>query len=112
MAKFIPKDRSGKPIKNYKKRHEFIVPGAPNAVRVPGNTPGDLEKALKILKRQVKDSGIFEELRDRREFEKPSAIKRKKMNRAIRFQQKWERSRKAYDKANPCWSAIINGQAQ
>ena len=47
MAKFTPKDRSGKPIKNYKKRHEFIVPGAPNAVRVPGNTSGDLEKALK-----------------------------------------------------------------
>ena len=112
MAKFQPRDRSGKPIRNYRKRHEFIMPGCPSGVKVPGKSSEDLEKALKILKRQVKDSGIFEELRDRREFEKPSAIKRKQMNRAIRFQQKWERSRKAYDKANPCWSAIINGQAQ
>ncbi len=110
MAKFIPKDRSGKPIHNYKKRHEFIVPGVPSAVKVPGKTSGDLEKALKIFKRQMKDAGTLEELRDRREFEKKSAIKRKQMNKAIRSQQKLERFAKINDK--PCWTWIVNGQAQ
>ena len=89
MKKFVPRQRNGKPIRDYKKRHEF-----------------------KIMKRQMKDSGVIAEFKSRREHEKPSATKRKKMNKAIRMQQKWERDRKTYDKHNPCWTAIINGVAQ
>ena len=47
--KYVPRDRSGRPIKNYRKRSDFIIKGVPNGVKVPGNTPGDLEKALKIF---------------------------------------------------------------
>ncbi len=110
MAKFTPRDRSGKPIKNYRKRHDFIIPGIPSGVKVPGTTTGDLEKSLKILKRQVKDIGVFEELRDRREFEKKSAKKRKQMNRAIRSQQKMRRMEKMNEKE--CWTFIIDGKAR
>ena len=46
MKKFQPKTRSGKVIKNYRKRVDFIIPGCPSGVRVPGSSPGDLEKAL------------------------------------------------------------------
>ena len=42
-----------------------------------------VEKAISIFKRKVKDSGILMEYRDRQFYEKPSAIKRKKKNKAI-----------------------------
>ena len=108
---FNPKDRSGKPIKNYRKRHEFIIPGIPSGVKVPGSSPGDIEKALKIFKRQMKDSGTMEELRDRRYYEKPSAKKTVKMEKAVRAQYKDDKRRKWQDK-NYIWTAIVDGKAQ
>ena len=53
--KFQGKTRSGKPIKNYRKRVDFVIPGVPSGVKVPGPSYGDLEKALKVFKRQVKN---------------------------------------------------------
>ena len=48
MANFTPKDRSGKPIRNYRPRKDFDLPGQPYGVKVPGNGDrDDLEKALK-----------------------------------------------------------------
>ena len=110
MGKFIPKDRSGKPIQNYRKRHEFIMPGVPSGVKVPGTSPGDVEKALKIFKRQMKDTGTLEELRDRRYYEKPSKLKTIKLEKAIRAQSKEERRKKRIDKRY-IWTAIIDGKA-
>ena len=42
-----------------------------------------VEKAISIFKRKIKDSGILMEYRDRQFYEKPSAIKREKKNKAI-----------------------------
>ncbi len=95
MGKFIPKDRSGKPIKNYRKRHEFIIPGVPSGVKVPGTSAGDVEKALKIFKRQMKDSGTLEELRDRRYFIKES---KKRVHQT--FKDKNEEDGKGYQNAS------------
>jgi len=53
---------------------------------------GDINKALKKWKSKVIESGHLEELKDRREFLKPSIIKRKKMKDAIRTQQ-WAEQR-------------------
>jgi small subunit ribosomal protein S21 len=110
MAKFQPRDRSGKPIRNYRKRHEFIMPGCPSGVKVPGSSSEDLEKALKIFKRQLKDTGTMEELRDRRNYIKPSKVKMVKMEKAIRMQAKQTRWEKRRDK-NHIWTAIIDGKA-
>jgi small subunit ribosomal protein S21 len=41
-----------------------------------------IEKAISIFKRKVKESGILLELRERQEFKKPSAVKRKKRAQA------------------------------
>ena len=41
-----------------------------------------IEKALKIFKRKVKDSGIMFELKERSFYKKPSAIKKEKKNKA------------------------------
>ena len=42
----------------------------------------NVEGALKVLKRKVKDSNLFIELRERQHFEKPSKLKREKRNLA------------------------------
>jgi len=44
---------------------------------------GNLEKALRLFKKKIKDSRILLELRDRQEFTKPSLIKRRNKNKAI-----------------------------
>ena len=44
---------------------------------------GQLEKALRLFKKKIKDSRIMLELRDRQEFTKPSLTKRRNKNKAI-----------------------------
>ncbi len=51
--------------------------------------PGDLERALKRLKKKLMNVGIIKEIRRRRAFIKPSVIKRQKKKDAI-YRQKRE----------------------
>ena len=44
---------------------------------------GQVEKAIRILKKKVKDSNLFLELRKKEYYEKPSKVKREKKNLAI-----------------------------
>ena len=51
-----------------------------------------IEKAISIFKRKVKEAGILLELRERQEFKKKSAIKRKKRAQALaRMRQRKEK---------------------
>ncbi len=59
----------------------MIIPGRYKAAKVVN---GNIEAALKFWKRQVKESGVLQEVKDRKEFIKPSAIKRKQKMDAIR----------------------------
>jgi small subunit ribosomal protein S21 len=43
----------------------------------------DINKALKLLKKKVEDSGHLQELRERKEYKKPSVVKREKMNKVL-----------------------------
>ena len=45
---------------------------------------GDIARALKIFKKRVMDSGHLQEVRDRREYTKPTTVKRKTKQQAIR----------------------------
>ncbi len=76
-------DNENKFKKPYKKirREDMEVPGCFTAVKVVN---GNIELALKAFKRKMKESGKLEELKARKEYLKPSAIKRKKMNDAKR----------------------------
>lgn len=47
----------------------------------------NIEKALKKFKRKFEKTGVVKELRSRKEFLKPSVVKREKMNHAIYVQQ-------------------------
>lgn len=45
---------------------------------------GNLEQAMRVLKRKVQKEGIVKELRDRQYYTKPSAVKREKKKEAIK----------------------------
>jgi|TARA_Y100001937_G_scaffold56230_1_gene77339 ribosomal protein S21 len=49
---------------------------------------GDIQKALKIFKRRVSESGHLFEVRKRQEFVKPTTRKRKQKLQAIRQNQR------------------------
>jgi ribosomal protein S21 len=66
------------------KYHESIIPGQALGAAVPDK---DLGFALRFWKKKLKDSGILTSLKDRKEFIKPSAVKRKKMSDAIYWQK-------------------------
>ncbi|MBQ0030129.1 MAG: 30S ribosomal protein S21 [Paludibacteraceae bacterium] len=54
---------------------------------VPIKEGENIEKALKRFKRKFEKTGVVKELRSRKEFSKPSVLKREKMNHAIYVQQ-------------------------
>lgn len=57
------------------KKHEMIIVGRPNSVKVVN---GDINSALKLWKRELKESGKLELLKEKKEYVKPSVLKRKK----------------------------------
>jgi small subunit ribosomal protein S21 len=71
--------------RNTKKKESF-TPDVGLTVTVRN---GNIEGALRIWKKKLKDSGKIEELKARREYIKPSAVKRKKMQKAVRAD--WQR---------------------
>jgi small subunit ribosomal protein S21 len=49
---------------------------------------GDIQKALKLFKKKVDQSNHIQELKDRREYKKPSVVKREKKNKLLYRLQK------------------------
>ena len=47
----------------------------------------NIEKALKKFKRKFEKTGVVKELRSRQQYDKPSVLKRLKMERAIYVQK-------------------------
>jgi small subunit ribosomal protein S21 len=58
-------------------------------VNVDNNTP--IEKALKLFKSKVIKTKLMSELRNRKNFSKPSVIKRNEKNKAI-YSEKFKRN--------------------
>jgi ribosomal protein S21 len=57
----------------------------------------NVEGALKVLKRKVKDSNLFIDLRKKEYFEKPSRVKREKRNLAkLRNQYQVQKEKEDY----------------
>jgi small subunit ribosomal protein S21 len=53
-----------------------------------------LDRALKILKRKTIDTKQLQNLRDRKEFVKPSVKRRSEINKAKYIQKKWDADNK------------------
>lgn len=59
----------------------------------------NVEKAMKILKKKLFDDGKIKEVMNRRYYEKPSDIGKRKKNEAINRQQKFlMKEREIYEK--------------
>ena len=70
------------------KHHESIIPGVGvKVIKTKRYPKGDVELALKKLKKEVKVSGKIQELRDRKEFKSKKQLQRKQRERARYFQQ-------------------------
>ena len=54
---------------------------------VPVKEGEKIERALKKFKRKFEKTGVVKELRSRQQFDKPSVLKRLKMERAIYVQK-------------------------
>ena len=68
-------------------RHDFYLEGCPEGVKVPDSSTYSLERAMKYLKRQLKDSEKIMRYKGKKEYIKPSAVKRKQKSDAVRKQQ-------------------------
>ncbi len=47
----------------------------------------DVERAMKILKKKIQNDGLFKRLKLKKNFEKPSQYRRRKMREAMRRQR-------------------------
>jgi len=67
-------------------------------VEVKGNTDKDFEIALAEFKKQVKKAGIFDDLRKKEHYLKPSIRRKRKREEAIRRRKREEKynGRKTY----------------
>jgi len=99
-----------RPFKKKHGRHDFVIEGNADAVKVPDSNYYSLERALKYLKRQLKDSDKIAKYRANREYIKPSEKRRKQLEDAIRFQQYKEQNTKR-DEKGYIWTAIVHGKA-
>ena len=54
---------------------------------VPVKDGENIERALKKFKREFEKTGVIKELRSRQQFDKPSVLKRLKMEHAIYVQK-------------------------
>ena len=78
--------------KNFRKKPKDTAQGL--SVTVFNN---NVDGALKVLKRKVKESNLFIDLRKKEYYEKPSKVRRHKKNLAkLRSQYKTEKVEKKY----------------
>ena len=59
---------------------------SPNMIIVPIKEGENIEKALKKFKRKFEKTGVVRELRNRKQFEKPSVKRRNEIKKAIYVQ--------------------------
>ena len=56
---------------------------------------GNLEKAMRVLKKKVQKEGVVRELKERQYYQKPSAVKREKKKQMIK---NWLKKRKKHER--------------
>jgi small subunit ribosomal protein S21 len=56
---------------------------------------GNVEQAMRVLKRKVQKEGLVKEMRDRQFYKKPSEIKQEKKKEAIK---NWKKKQKKLEK--------------
>ena len=71
------------------KHFKSIIPGSGVAVKVLSTKQypkGDINSALKLFKKELKESGKIQELKDRKEFKSKSQKRKEEIDRAKYYQ--------------------------
>jgi small subunit ribosomal protein S21 len=55
---------------------------------------GDVEKAIKVLKKKIQNDGLFKTLKEKRYYEKPSQKKKRKHQEALKRQKRKQKDNK------------------
>ena len=105
------KDFKKRPFEKRHTRADFYLSGNPDGVKVPDAKPGTLEKALKYLKRQMKDSDVLFKYKEKAYYEKPSQKRKVKMERARAMQHKYDSMQKRLHNKNTCWLVMTKNGA-
>jgi small subunit ribosomal protein S21 len=66
------------------KYHQSILPGTTSGSKVVNR---DINFALRMWKKKLKESDVLNDVKSRKEFIKPSVIKRMQLNNAVYMQQ-------------------------
>ena len=103
-------ERPRKPFRKKLGRHEFFIEGNPSGVKVPDPSTGTLERALKYLKRQMKDEDVIGQYRAKKEYIKPSQVRRVAKEQAIR-QNKYDVQKQKELEKNYIWTTMVKGKA-
>jgi small subunit ribosomal protein S21 len=69
------------------KLNNLIIKIKKTMIIVPVKEGENIEKALKKFKRKFEKTGVVKELRRRQQFDKPSVLKRLKMEHAVYVQK-------------------------
>ncbi|MCS4089748.1 30S ribosomal protein S21 [Rhizobium sp. BK176] len=60
---------------------------------------GDVNQALRVMKRKLQQEGVFREMRNREAYEKPSDKRRREKGEAVRRKQRELRKRQAAERS-------------
>lgn len=60
---------------------------------------GDVNQALRVVKRKLQQEGVFREMRNREAYEKPSDKRRREKGEAVRRKQRELRKRQAAERS-------------
>ena len=90
-------------------REDYQIPGCPRGVKVPEGT--SIEQALRRFKKMMKQTDVIGELREKREFIKPSKKRYEQLKKVKAITSRNDK-RAVLREKKQVWTAIINGQAQ
>ena len=98
--------KRSRPYKKRWARQDFYLKGCASGVKVPDSSQAALEKSLKYLKRQMKDSDVINQVKAKREFVKPSVARRRAKEVGSRKQWVYDQTCKRFWDEH-CWIAPV-----
>ena len=90
-------------------REDYQIPGCPTGIKVPEGS--SIEQALRRFKKMMKQTDVLGQLREKREFIKPSKKRYEHLKKVKSLTSKNDIRNIAREKKQ-VWVAIIDGQAQ
>ena len=101
--------------KNFKRRkrltrQDYQIEGQPLGVRVPEGS--SIDQALQRFRKMMKMTGIIDEYKERRRYEKPAQVRKVQKERAVGMMKTEQKKIDRSNSNKTTWTVIIDGQAR